>query len=93
MTLPRLPRSPERPIIGRGVSPNSHNKIKKTAELRQRSPSPHYQPKIDPIEVTSPRERFQDAKEMFKAMERENLTRPTIVVRSREINDHHGIHR
>lgn len=93
VTLPRLPRSPDRQIIGRGISPNSNNRIKKIAEHRQRSPSPHYQPKIDPIEVTSPRERFQDAKEMFKAMERENLTRPTIIVRSREINDNHGIHR
>lgn len=75
------------------MSPNSHNRARRAPEHRQRSPSPQYQPKIDPIEVTSPRERFQDAKEMFKAMERENLSRPTIIVRPRETNNNHLNHR
>ncbi|XP_034946095.1 uncharacterized protein [Chelonus insularis] len=92
MALPRVTRSPERPIgLTRGVSPNS-NRLRRAPELRQRSPSPQYQPKIDPIEVTSPRERFQDAKEMFKAMERENNARP-VIVRSRETSESHGKHK
>ncbi|XP_011313288.1 uncharacterized protein [Fopius arisanus] len=93
VVLPRLPRSPERPVgLTRGVSPNSHNRARRAPEHRQRSPSPQYQPKVDPLEVTSPRERFQDAKEMFKAMERENISRG-IITRPRDQNDNHGMHR
>ncbi|XP_063988197.1 uncharacterized protein LOC135168181 isoform X2 [Diachasmimorpha longicaudata] len=93
VALPRLPRSPERPVaLTRGVSPNSHNRVRRAPEHRQRSPSPQYQPKVDPLEVTSPRERFQDAKEMFKAMERENLSRG-IITRPRDQSDNHGLHR
>jgi len=92
LTLPRLPRSPERlPSQAiRGVSP-SCNRNRRAAEFRQRSPSPHYQPRVNPSEVTSPRERFQDAKEMFRAMEREAIGRP-ILSRQRDI-EHHPVHR
>ncbi|XP_057317887.1 uncharacterized protein LOC130662927 [Microplitis mediator] len=93
VALPRVNRSPERSIgLTRGASPNSSNRIRRAPELRQRSPSPQYQPKVDPIEVTSPRERFQDAKEMFKAMERENNARP-VIVRPRESSENRGKHK
>ncbi|XP_011053332.1 PREDICTED: uncharacterized protein LOC105145482 [Acromyrmex echinatior] len=92
LTLPRLPRSPERLSnqANRGVSP-SCNRNRRAAEFRQRSPSPQYQPRMNPGEVTSPRERFQDAKEMFRAMEREATARP-ILFRQRDI-EHHPVHR
>ncbi|XP_071648288.1 uncharacterized protein [Temnothorax longispinosus] len=92
LTLPRLPRSPERlpNQVNRGVSP-SCNRNRRAAEFRQRSPSPQYQPRVNPGEVTSPRERFQDAKEMFRAMEREAIARP-VLSRQRDI-DHHPVHR
>ncbi|XP_076183750.1 uncharacterized protein LOC143155191 [Ptiloglossa arizonensis] len=92
MTLPRLPRSPERlpSQINRGVSP-SCNRSRRAPEFRQRSPSPQYQPRMSPGEVTSPRERFQDAKEMFRAMEREAIARP-VLSRQREVESHH-VHR
>ncbi|XP_018349209.1 PREDICTED: uncharacterized protein LOC108752680 [Trachymyrmex septentrionalis] len=92
LTLPRLPRSPERlpNQANRGVSPNC-NRNRRAAEFRQRSPSPQYQPRVNPGEVTSPRERFQDAKEMFRAMEREAIARP-ILSRQRDI-EHHPVHR
>lgn len=92
LTLPRIPRSPERiPGVSRGVSPGTHQKSRRSAELRQRSPSPQYQPRVNPSEITSPRERFQDAKEMFKAMEREAIARP-VITRQRE-PEIHAIHR
>ncbi|XP_076681349.1 uncharacterized protein LOC143375774 isoform X2 [Andrena cerasifolii] len=93
MTLPRLPRSPERlpSQLNRGVSP-SCNRSRRAPEFRQRSPSPQYQPRISPGEVTSPRERFQDAKEMFRAMEREAIGRP-VLSRQREVESHHPVHR
>ncbi|KAL2714587.1 uncharacterized protein V1478_015772, partial [Vespula squamosa] len=95
LTLPRLPRSPERHPIQqqptRGVSPGC-NRNRRAPELRQRSPSPQYQPKVNPGEVTSPRERFQDAKEMFRAMEREAIARP-VLSRQRESDGHHHVHR
>lgn len=92
LTLPRLPRSPERlpSQANRGVSP-SCNRNRRAAEFRQRSPSPQYQPRVNPGEVTSPRERFQDAKEMFRAMEREAIARP-VLSRQRDI-EHHPVHR
>ncbi|XP_017879533.1 uncharacterized protein LOC108624604 [Ceratina calcarata] len=92
LTLPRLPRSPERlpSQVNRGVSP-SCNRNRRAAEFRQRSPSPHYQPRVNPGEVTSPRERFQDAKEMFRAMEREAIARP-VLSRQREVESH-PVHR
>ncbi|KYQ49783.1 hypothetical protein ALC60_11131 [Trachymyrmex zeteki] len=92
LTLPRLPRSPERLSnqANRGVSP-SCNRNRRAAEFRQRSPSPQYQPRVNPGEVTSPRERFQDAKEMFRAMEREAIARP-VLSRQRDI-EHHPVHR
>ncbi|KAL0102842.1 hypothetical protein PUN28_018260 [Cardiocondyla obscurior] len=92
LTLPRLPRSPERlpSQVSRGVSPGC-NRNRRAAEFRQRSPSPQYQPRVNPNEVTSPRERFQDAKEMFRAMEREAIARP-ILSRQRDI-EHHPVHR
>ncbi|XP_011687234.1 PREDICTED: uncharacterized protein LOC105449630 [Wasmannia auropunctata] len=92
LTLPRLPRSPERlpNQVNRGVSP-SCNRNRRAAEFRQRSPSPQYQPRVNPGEVTSPRERFQDAKEMFRAMEREAIARP-VLPRLRDI-EHHPVHR
>ncbi|KAG8039841.1 hypothetical protein G9C98_000570 [Cotesia typhae] len=93
VALPRVNRSPERSIgLTRALSPNSSNRVRRAPELRQRSPSPQYQPKVDPVEVTSPRERFQDAKEMFKAMERENNARPA-VVRPRESSENRGKHK
>ncbi|KAI4493181.1 hypothetical protein M0802_009598 [Mischocyttarus mexicanus] len=95
LTLPRLPRSPERHQTQqqptRGVSPGC-NRNRRAPELRQRSPSPQYQPRINPGEVTSPRERFQDAKEMFRAMEREAIARP-VLSRQRESDGHHHVHR
>ncbi|KAK2579744.1 hypothetical protein KPH14_011085 [Odynerus spinipes] len=94
LTLPRLPRSPERHPVQqatRGVSPGC-NRNRRAPELRQRSPSPQYQPRVNPGEVTSPRERFHDAKEMFRAMEREAIARP-IVSRQRESDGHHHVHR
>ncbi|XP_015183901.1 PREDICTED: uncharacterized protein LOC107070328 [Polistes dominula] len=96
LTLPRLPRSPERhptqqQTQTRGVSPGC-NRNRRAPELRQRSPSPQYQPRINPGEVTSPRERFQDAKEMFRAMEREAIARP-VLSRQRESDGHHHVHR
>lgn len=93
LTLPRLPRSPERGLpnqVNRGISP-SCNRNRRAAEFRQRSPSPQYQPRGNPGEVTSPRERFQDAKEMFRAMEREAIARP-VPSRQRDI-EHHPVHR
>lgn len=92
LTLPRLPRSPERPSnqANRGVSP-SCNRNRRAAEFRQRSPSPQYQPRVNPGEVISPRERFQDAKEMFRAMEREAIARP-VFSRQRDI-EHYPVHR
>ncbi|KAK1130524.1 hypothetical protein K0M31_018651 [Melipona bicolor] len=92
LTLPRLPRSPERlpSQVNRGVSP-SCNRSRRAPEFRQRSPSPQYQPRVNPGEVTSPRERFQDAKEMFRAMEREAIARP-ILSRQRDV-DNHPAHR
>ncbi|XP_020287232.1 uncharacterized protein LOC109856399 isoform X2 [Pseudomyrmex gracilis] len=92
LTLPRLPRSPERlpNQANRGVSP-SCNRNRRAAEFRQRSPSPQYQPRVNPNEVTSPRERFQDAKEMFRAMEREAIARP-VLSRQKDI-EHHSVHR
>lgn len=92
LTLPRLPRSPERlpNQANRGISP-SCNRNRRAAEFRQRSPSPQYQPRVNPGEVTSPRERFQDAKEMFRAMEREAIARP-VLSRQRDI-EHHPVHR
>ncbi|XP_012219890.2 uncharacterized protein [Linepithema humile] len=92
LTLPRLPRSPERlpNQATRGVSP-SCNRNRRAAEFRQRSPSPHYQPRVNPSEVTSPRERFHDAKEMFRAMEREAIARP-VLSRQRDV-EHHPVHR
>ncbi|OAD57945.1 hypothetical protein WN48_00978 [Eufriesea mexicana] len=88
LTLPRLPRSPERlpSQVNRGVSP-SCNRSRRAPEFRQRSPSPQYQPRMNPGEVTSPRERFQDAKEMFRAMEREAIARP-VLSRQREVESH-----
>nr|XP_003703462.1 PREDICTED: uncharacterized protein LOC100881426 [Megachile rotundata]XP_012141134.1 PREDICTED: uncharacterized protein LOC100881426 [Megachile rotundata]XP_012141135.1 PREDICTED: uncharacterized protein LOC100881426 [Megachile rotundata]XP_012141136.1 PREDICTED: uncharacterized protein LOC100881426 [Megachile rotundata]XP_012141137.1 PREDICTED: uncharacterized protein LOC100881426 [Megachile rotundata] len=88
LTLPRLPRSPERlPVqVNRGISP-SCNRSRRAAEFRQRSPSPQYQPRVSPGEVTSPRERFQDAKEMFRAMEREAIARP-VLSRQRDVESH-----
>ncbi|XP_029047045.1 uncharacterized protein LOC117604793 [Osmia lignaria lignaria] len=88
LTLPRLPRSPERlPVqVNRGISP-SCNRSRRAAEFRQRSPSPQYQPRMSPGEVTSPRERFQDAKEMFRAMEREAIARP-VLSRQRDVESH-----
>ncbi|XP_029668159.1 uncharacterized protein LOC115238452 isoform X1 [Formica exsecta] len=92
LTLPRLPRSPERLSnqANRGISPNC-NRNRRAAEFRQRSPSPQYQPRVNPGEVTSPRERFQDAKEMFRAMEREAIARP-VFSKQRDI-EHHPVHR
>ncbi|KAL6267620.1 hypothetical protein P5V15_000695 [Pogonomyrmex californicus] len=92
LTLPRVPRSPERLSnqANRGVSP-SCNRNRRAAEFRQRSPSPQYQPRVNPGEVTSPRERFQDAKEMFRAMEREAIARP-VLSRQRDV-EHHPVHR
>ncbi|XP_015429614.1 PREDICTED: uncharacterized protein LOC107186295 [Dufourea novaeangliae] len=92
LTLPRLPRSPERlpSQVNRGVSP-SCNRSRRAPEFRQRSPSPQYQPRMSPGEVTSPRERFQDAKEMFRAMEREAIARP-VLSRQREVESH-PVHR
>lgn len=90
LTLPRITRSPERGPVPRGVSPASHRN-RKQPELRQRSPSPQYQPRVNPGEVTSPRERFQDAKEMFRAMEREAFQRP-VITRQRE-PESHAMHR
>ncbi|KAK9302344.1 hypothetical protein QLX08_005605 [Tetragonisca angustula] len=92
LTLPRLPRSPERlpSQVNRGVSP-SCNRSRRAPEFRQRSPSPQYQPRVNPGEVTSPRERFQDAKEMFRAMEREAIARP-VLSRQRDA-DNHPVHR
>lgn len=92
LTLPRLPRSPERlpNQVNRGVSP-SCNRNRRAAEFRQRSPSPQYQPRVNPSEVTSPRERFHDAKEMFRAMEREAIARP-VLSRQRDL-EHHPVHR
>ncbi|XP_072749959.1 uncharacterized protein [Anoplolepis gracilipes] len=88
LTLPRLPRSPERLSnqANRGISPNC-NRNRRAAEFRQRSPSPQYQPRVNPGEVTSPRERFQDAKEMFKAMEREANAR-SVFIKQRDIEHH-----
>ncbi|XP_017790187.1 PREDICTED: LOW QUALITY PROTEIN: uncharacterized protein LOC108572458 [Habropoda laboriosa] len=88
LTLPRLPRSPERlpSQMSRGVSPGC-NRSRRAPEFRQRSPSPQYQPRVNPGEVTSPRERFQDAKEMFRAMEREAIARP-VLSRQREVESH-----
>ncbi|CAK9800542.1 hypothetical protein ANTQUA_LOCUS2492 [Anthophora quadrimaculata] len=88
LTLPRLPRSPERlpSQMNRGVSPGC-NRSRRAPEFRQRSPSPQYQPRVNPGEVTSPRERFQDAKEMFRAMEREAIARP-VLSRQREVESH-----
>lgn len=88
LTLPRLPRSPERlpNQVNRGVSP-SCNRSRRAPEFRQRSPSPQYQPRMNPGEVTSPRERFQDAKEMFRAMEREAISRP-VLSRQRDVDSH-----
>ncbi|XP_043281678.1 uncharacterized protein [Venturia canescens] len=97
MTLPRVPRSPEmqQAQLSRALSPSNAHRVRRAPELRQRSPSPQYQPRLEPAEVTTPRERFQDAKEMFKAMERENIVRPVAVNnRAREFDDHHvGAHR
>lgn len=92
LTLPRLPRSPERlpSQVNRGVSPNC-NRSRRAPEFRQRSPSPQYQPRMSPGEVTSPRERFHDAKEMFRAMEREAIARP-VLSRQREVESH-PVHR
>lgn len=91
LTLPRVTRSPERVgPVARTVSPPTH-RIRRAPETRQRSPSPHYQTRLNPGEVVSPRERFQDAKEMFRAMERDVVTRPA-VARQRE-PDHHPVHR
>lgn len=92
LTLPRLPRSPERLAsqVNRGVSP-SCNRSRRAPEFRQRSPSPQYQPRINPCEVSSPRERFQDAKEMFRAMEREAIARP-VLSRQRDVESH-PVHR
>ncbi|KAH0956477.1 hypothetical protein HN011_001096 [Eciton burchellii] len=92
LTLPRLPRSPERIAsqVNRGVSP-SCNRNRRAAEFRQRTPSPQYQSRVNPNEVTSPRERFQDAKEMFRAMEREAIARP-VLSRQRDV-EHHPVHR
>ncbi|XP_016907035.1 uncharacterized protein LOC107994566 [Apis cerana] len=92
LTLPRLPRSPERlsSQVNRGVSP-SCNRSRRAPEFRQRSPSPQYQPRINPCEVSSPRERFQDAKEMFRAMEREAIARP-VLSRQRDVESH-PVHR
>lgn len=99
VTLPRIPGpSPDRVIptvTTRGHSPNSHQR-RRPAELRQRSPSPHQLQYTSSSrnnnsgnnngDVTSPRERFQDAKEMFRAMEREAIARPIISVARREID-------
>ena len=105
VTLPRLPRSPERvvPVPSsplkqpiRGTSPvvNSGNRMRKSAELRQRSPSPQYQPRLAPGEsVTSPRERFHDAKEMFRQMEREAVVTRPIVARMNSRPDSRPVHR
>ncbi|XP_033329526.1 uncharacterized protein LOC117222119 [Megalopta genalis] len=92
LTLPRLPRSPERlsSQVSRGVSPGC-NRSRRAPEFRQRSPSPQYQPRASPGDVTSPRERFQDAKEMFRAMEREAIARP-VLSRQREVESH-PVHR
>ncbi|XP_015593549.1 uncharacterized protein LOC107266968 [Cephus cinctus] len=85
LTLPRVARSPERlPVVGRGVSPH---RSRRAPELRQRSPSPQYQPRMNPGEIVSPRERFHDAKEMFRAMEREVIARP-VMARQREMENH-----
>ncbi|XP_012270393.1 uncharacterized protein LOC105694368 [Orussus abietinus] len=90
LTLPRVARSPERiPTVARGVSPSGH-KGRRAPELRQRTPSPQYQPRMNPADVTSPRERFQDAKEMFRAMEREVIARPALS-RQRENLENHGV--
>ncbi|KAL7300547.1 hypothetical protein TKK_0006544 [Trichogramma kaykai] len=118
VSLPRLPRSPERsnhamipsmkahhlpnnlhnnhhnlqhhhrgspggPAVilsnGTQLPPSSHHQgggrlRRSLAEHRQRSPSPQYQPRHPaPSDVVSPRERFHDAKEMFRQMEREAI--------------------
>ncbi|XP_046415050.1 uncharacterized protein LOC124177046 [Neodiprion fabricii] len=91
LTLPRVTRSPEHVApIARTVSPVLP-RPRRAPETRQRSPSPHCQGRLSSGEVVSPRERFQDAKEMFRAMEREVVTRPA-VARQRE-PDHHAVHR
>ncbi|XP_043482303.1 uncharacterized protein LOC122511236 [Leptopilina heterotoma] len=87
LTLPRITRSPERVSIPRGVSPASHRN-RKPPEHRQRSPSPQYQHRINPGEITSPRERFQDAKEMFRAMEQREAVQRPVVSRQREPEIH-----
>ncbi|XP_058805939.1 myb-like protein P [Phymastichus coffea] len=118
VSLPRLPRSPERviapasPLIKpiRGTSPitnnnnknnnnnnnnnNVNNRMRKSAELRQRSPSPQYQPRLAPGESpTSPRERFHDAKEMFRQMEREAIITRPIVAKINGRTDNRPVHR
>ncbi|KAG7188406.1 hypothetical protein KM043_008054 [Ampulex compressa] len=93
LTLPRLARSPERISfqVNRGAS-SSYSRNRRAPEFRQRSPSPQYQPRANPGEgLTSPRERFQDAKEMFRAMEREATSR-TVASRQRDVESH-PIHR
>ncbi|XP_012254269.2 uncharacterized protein LOC105685043 [Athalia rosae] len=92
LTLPRVTRSPDRvPPVARTISPPSHVTARRAPEMRQRSPSPHYLTRPNHGEVVSPRERFQDAKEMFRAMEREVVARPAIV-RQRE-PDHPVVNR
>ncbi|XP_011503086.1 PREDICTED: uncharacterized protein LOC105366364 isoform X2 [Ceratosolen solmsi marchali] len=91
VTLPRLSRSPERTSVPttslkqlRGsTSPVVNgNRMRRSAEHRQRSPSPQYQPRLAPGEVlTSPRERFHDAKEMFRQMEREAIVSRPVAAR------------
>ncbi|XP_014204144.2 uncharacterized protein LOC106636300 [Copidosoma floridanum] len=104
VSLPRLPRSPDRgalitsssvPVANsngsplrahqtRGTSPvtsgspssAANRLLRRSAEHRQRSPSPQYQPRVSPADGglnCSPRERFHDAKEMFRQMEREAI--------------------
>ncbi|OXU25934.1 hypothetical protein TSAR_008716 [Trichomalopsis sarcophagae] len=110
VTLPRLPRSPERSVPApipasplkqqplRGTSPvvngtGSNNRMRKSAEHRQRSPSPQYQPRLAPGESpASPRERFHDAKEMFRQMEREAIVSRPIVARLNSRPDTRPVH-
>lgn len=92
LTLPRLTRSPERlsnQIPARGISPSTRNR--RAAELRQRSPSPQYQPRNNPSDIATPRERFQDAKEKFRAMEkREAIIKQCI---PRQVENNRVVHR
>ena len=99
-----MTRSPERIIAKpqqqqqqqqyRGTSPVVNNRIRRSAEHRQRSPSPQYQPRQAPNETTtSPKERFQDAKEKFRQMEREAIVARPAVAKINGRNENRPSHR